>query len=469
MTPTNLAYTPANNSPVLAADPTDGRFVVAAHRVDAPVFGCGLQVSGDGGRGWVGVDPVPVLPEGADVCYAPEVAFDRKGTLFYLFVGLQGLGNEPMGVFLTTSSDRGRTFSSPRQVLGEQNYQVRLAIDRGIGERGRLYLVWLHSSSDPPLGGLLDEPNPILSAYSDDGGVTLSTPVQISDPTRRRAVGPSLVLARDHAVHVAHYDLQDDARDYQGLEGPAWDGTWSVVVTTSTDRGRTFTAGTVVDDMIAPPGRVMLIYTMSPPAFAAGPEGRLYAAWPDAREGDPDIYVARSAPGGARWEPPRRLNDDHTGSRVTQELPRLAVSPGGRLDAVFLDRRNDPANIKHDAYFAYSLDEGKTFSTNVRLTTEGSDSRIGQRYRNPSAQGLVELGSRIALLSRDGDAIAGWPDMRNASFGTNQQDIFATLVRVPEDGDGDGAVWLTVVAGIAALFGASVAGVLLMRRRRRST
>lgn len=77
----NQIVKPANNSPSLVADPTDGRFVVLANRLDASDFGCALQVSGDGGHSWIPADPVPNLPPGAEKCYAPEAAFDRTGRL----------------------------------------------------------------------------------------------------------------------------------------------------------------------------------------------------------------------------------------------------------------------------------------------------------------------------------------------------------------------------------------------------
>ena len=73
---------PANNSPLLVADPSEPRFVALANRMDAPDFSCALQLSGDGGRGWAPADPVPKLPRGADKCYAPEGAFDRGGVLY---------------------------------------------------------------------------------------------------------------------------------------------------------------------------------------------------------------------------------------------------------------------------------------------------------------------------------------------------------------------------------------------------
>ena len=464
MTATDLRRTEANNSPALAADPTQPRFVALAHRSDAPEFSCGLQLSGDGGRGWQPAYPVPNLPEGAEKCYAPEVAFDRKGKLYYLFLGLQGLGNSPMGAFLTSSTDRGRTFSAPQMVLGPENYMVRMVLDPTMGPEGRIHLVWLRTSSRPGLGGLPAGSNPIVAAHSDDGGRTFSEPVRISDPDRPRSVAPSVALGPDHAVHVAYVDLRDDAVDYQGLEGAVWPGEWSVVVTSSTDGGATFGAGVVVDDRLVPPGRVMLIFTMPPPALAADRFGRVFAGWWDSRNGDPDVFVARSPDAGRTWEDPVRLNDDPVGAGADQYLLRLSAAGNGRVDAVFLDRRNDPRNQKNDAYLTYSTDNGRTFAPNVRVTSRSSDSRIGQAYYVPSAKGLVEFGSRLAIISRPNAALAAWPDTRNATFGTTQQDVFATEVLLPGD-DAVGADWTRFGAG-AGVVVLIAAGVLVARGRR---
>lgn len=464
VTPTDLTVTAANNSPAFAADPTDGRFVVAAHRFDSPEFGCGLQVSGNRGAGWVGANPVPELPDGVEHCYAPEVVFDRHGTLYYLFIGLAGPGNAPVGAFLTTSTDRARSFSVPWPVLGPERYMVRLGIDAEAGELGRLHLVWLEAGTDPPLGGLPPVDNPILSAYSDDGGRTFSEPVRVSDPERVRSVAPALAVGGG-AVHVAYYDLHDDARDYQGLEGPTWPGTWSVVATSSSDGGATFSPGQVVDDQIRPPGRVMLVFTMPPPSLVAGPGGSLALAWPDARAGDPDVF-ASAAPDGRSWAPPVRLNDD-TGRAATQELPRLGLAHDGRIDAAWLDRRDDADDRYAHVYYTWSGDGGRTFSPNLRVTAEPSDSRIGQGYRIPSAAGLVERGSRLAVLSRDASAIVAWPDTRNATVGTNQQDVFAAIVAW--DDGGGGPAWLVPVAlaGSVVVVATVVVGFPRARRWRR--
>ncbi len=414
---------------MLEVDPTDAHFVVDASRIDGPTdFDCLLQVSGDSGRSWLPARPVPQLPPGAEHCYAPEVGFDRGGRLYYLFVGLHGLGNVPMGVFLTSSTDRGRTFSSPRLVLGPRNYSVRMVVDRGFGRRGRIHLVWLSATEDPTLGGLPQSANPILGAHSDDGGRTFSAPVVVSDPNRRRVVAPALALGRDHEVHVAYYDLGQDSRDYQGLEGPAWEGEWSIVTATSSDGGRSFNRRSAVDAHVVPPGRVMLIFTMPPPAIAADGSGRVYISWWDARNGDSDVFLSRSGDDGKSWSPALRVNDDPLSNGRDQYLPRLSVAPDGRLDVVFYDRRDDPDNVRNAVYYTNSSDQGRHFAPNVRLSSESFYSDIGTHYPIPSAAGLVEFGSRIALLASRSSSLVAWTDTRLVPRGEEHQDIFAADV-----------------------------------------
>lgn len=462
---TDLTERVSSNSPQVVADPTDGRFMALANRIDAP-FNCALELSGDRGRGWVTAVPIRALPQGVERCYAPEVAFDRHGRLYFLFVGLAGAGNSPVGTFLVHTDDRGRTFSEPEKVLDRHRYQVRMALDPTIGKEGRIHLVWLQPGADPGLGGLPAGPNPIMAAFSDDGGRTFSTPTQVSDTARQRVVAPAIAVGRDHALHVLYYDLQDDVRDYQGLVGPTWDGNWSLVSASSVDGGLHFGPGVVVDSDIVPAERVMLIFTMAPPSFAVDGSGRLFAAWHDARNGDWDVFLRRSPDGGNTWDPAVRLNDDglHDGSH--QYLPRLSTSPDGRVDAIFYDRRNNEENRGNDVYYTYSNDHGRTFSPNLRLTTRFFDSLVGPEYGVPSADGLVELGGRLALLSGRSGMFAAWTDTRNTILAAPAQDIFGTSVSFPAGRPAAGLRW----AGAAiALGGLLLVGLALRSRTTRRT
>ncbi|HUP69521.1 MAG TPA: sialidase family protein [Acidimicrobiales bacterium] len=463
-TANRLNHAVAANSPQLAVHPRHPKVMAMATRVDAPDFSCGLQLSADGGRGWAPAIPVPKLPPGAEKCYGPEVAFDRQGVLHFLFVGLAEETNVPMGVFLASSRDAGRTFGTTRQVLGPFSFGVRLMVDRSIGKQGRMHVVWLAASKEPGLGSLPPPPNPLRATRSDDGGRTWSRPVQVSDPERRMVLAPAVALGRDHAVHVLYYDLGDDARDYHGLEGPTWDQPWSLVASTSNDGGRSFGKGVVVDAGVVPPERVMLVFTMPPASIAADGSGRVYVAWHDARNGDWDAFARRSADGGRTWAASTRLNDDALRNGRHQYQPRLAAAPDGRVDAVFYDRRRDATNLRNDVAYSYSLDGGRRFSPNRILTSRSSDTRIGQRYIGPAATGLVDFGARLGLLSQDASAVAAWTDTRN-SRQPLQQDVFTTVVRLSGTGatNGSGRSGVAVV-GVGVLVAGAWVAVRLRRR-----
>ena len=464
----------AHNSPVLAQNPAAPAILALASRVDVPQFSCTLTMSGDGGRSWVRATPVPVLPSGAERCYAPQVAFDRSGRLYFLFVGLHGLGNEPMGVFITTSTDNGQDFDTPRKILPGSNYQVRMVLDPSVGDHGRIYLAWLHVTAPTSTGGLPPVHNPILVAHSDDGGATFSTPMTASDPERQRAIDPALAIGPNHDVHVLYYDLGGDARDYEGLDGPTWPEPWTLVMANSSDGGSHFGRGVVVDDDVVPPERVLLIFTMPEPALAVDQHGRVFAGWYDARNADWDVFMRRSPDGGRSWNAVQRLNDDPVGDGKNQYLPVLRVAPNGRVDAVFEDRRNDPDNVKNDVYYAYSNDGGATWSPNVRLSSANSDTTIGARYPIPSAQGLVDFGSHPALLSTSTGIVAAWTDTRNAQPG-EQQDVFATQANWGSPATptgsassefGAGSVALIVGGAVALIVAGTVAAWQLGRPRR---
>jgi hypothetical protein len=165
-------------------------------------------------------------------------------------------------------------------------------------------------------------------------------------PPPARVVAPAVAVAPDGAVHVAYYDLEDDARDYQGLEGPVWEGRWSLVTSSSRDGGRRFDHHGVVDAALVPPERVMLIFTMPPPRPRGRTERRAARVVVGREERGLGRLRARSPDGGASWGEPVRLNDDLIGNGRHQYLPRLSLAPDGRLDAVFYDRRDRPRQCR---------------------------------------------------------------------------------------------------------------------------
>jgi hypothetical protein len=445
----------AHNSPTLARDPRASNVVVATDRIDRPGFSAELNWSADGGRTWRST-ALP-LPPGRNRPYAPDVAFAPDGTLYVSYVDLQGNGNAPADVWVSKSTDRGRTLSAPVRVAGRLAFQARLAVDHA----GTVYVTWLQGNAAGLLS-LIGPPSPIVVARSTDGGRTFSRPVQVSDPSRALVGAATPVIDSRGRLVVMYEDFKGDQRDFQNLAGPPWSQPFALVVTRPI--GVTaFAKGVELEHGLVPDQR-FLVYTPEFPSIAAGPGDTLYVAWSDARNGDEDVFLRRSGDGGATWSPTTRVNDNPKGDRTSQYLPQVDVAPDGRVDVLFLDRRRDPKhNILMDATLASSQDGGRSFQ-NTRLSSRSFDSRVGS---SAGPQLPIDFGSRLGLASSNGQSLAAWTDTRLGSANTGRQDIFAATYDVPAPPGG-----LASVPAIGALllfglvFAALAATGSAMRQRR---
>ncbi len=402
----------ANNSPTLVRNPLLPTNLVLTHRVDRPAFSAVVHSSLDAGATWR-TTPLP-LPEGLDRPFAPDAAFAPDGTLFVSYVNLEGNGNVPGNLWMSSSKDGGRTLSDPVRVAGRLTFQVRMAIDAD----NVVHLTWLRAN-EVGLLRLVGGPNPIVTSRSSDGGRTFSDPVVLSDPHRERVGAASPVVDANGELVVMYQDFKDDRRDFEFLEGPPWAQPFALVLTRSRDGGRTFSPGVEVDAGLVPTRR-FLVFLPEFPSLAAGREGSLYAAWADGRNGDEDVFLRRSDDKGRTWSEPRRINDNRLGDGTSQYLPRVSVAPGGRVDVLYLDRRGDPdQDVMTDAYLATSSDGGRSFAS-TRMSSQSFDSRVGPIIDETIG---VDFGSRLGLISTRDGAVAAWTDSRLGTEGTGRQDI----------------------------------------------
>ena len=416
----------SNNSPTLVRNPASDRNLVVANRIDTPEFGCALHVSFDGGAGWVDT-PLP-LPEGEQPkCFGPDAAFAPDGTLYVSFVTLKGRANTPNAGWIVKSTDGGRTFSEPVRTLGRLSFQVRLVVDPD--DSRRVYVTWLQGSD---LGFLkfAGPGNPIQSARSDDGGATWGPPKRVSSPARGRSIAPTPAVGPDGELYVLYLDLGDDRLDYEGAHrgegGPPYPGRFSLVLARSVDEGQTW-GESVVDDEIVPIERFVVFFPAFP-SIAVAPDGRIYAAFHDARLGDPDVWLWSLAKGSDDWEAGRRVNDTPERDKTWQYLPQLAVAPNGRLDVTYYDRRSDPENVMNHVSLQSSFDEGDSFISSLRLSSEPFSSKVGFGSKND----LPTLGSRLALVSTDDRALAVWTDTRAGTVVSNKQDLARAVVALSD-------------------------------------
>lgn len=434
----------ANNSPTVERNPAREEHVVVTHRVDLPRYTAYLQVSENGGRAWQ-TTPLP-LPPDKDRAFAPDVAFAPDGTLYVVYVNLQGPGNRPDNMWVAKSTDGGLTLSDPVLVAGALSFQARIAVDPG----GVVHLTWLRVADVAPYA-IVGYPSPVVTSRSSDGGATWSAPVEVSDPDRMRVGAASPVIDSAGNLVILYQDFKDDSRDYQNLEGPPWSEPFALVVTKSTDGGVTFSKGVEVDSDVLPLKR-FLVFLPEFPSIAAGDDESLYVAWADGRNDDLDVFLRRSTDGGRTWTGPVRVNDNRVRDGTDQYMPKVDVAPNGRVDVLFYDRRRDPSNILNDAFLAYS-DDAEDW-TNHRVSSAPFDSRVGF-IPNPKLE--ADFGSRLGLSSLDEVTLAAWTDTRLGTEDTARQDVAAAPVEVSTSKT-PAFARLPVVAGLLALAGLCLGG-----------
>lgn len=452
----------AHNSPSLIANPRNLENLVIANKIDSPRFSCALHVSFDGGVHW-SQTPIP-LPAGEEPkCYAPDVTFAADGTLYLSFVTLKGRGNVPNAVWLVRSPDGGQTLSNPTRVRGPLKFQVRLAADPAAPRR--LYMTWL-DAREVGLFKFTAAGNPLRAARSDDGGRTWSPPVALNSAARTRAVAPSPVVGPQGQLYVLYLDLGEDVLDYEGGHrgrgGEPYPGNWKLVLARSADRGETWDESVVEDELV--PSERFVAFTPPFPSLAVDRRsGDLYAAFHDARRGKPDAYVWKLGTGARGWSEAKRINDTPASDESSQLLPKLAVAPDGRVDALYLDRRSDPRDVMTEVSLQSSYDGAKTFLPRLRLSDRRFDSRIGYG----AERGMPDLGSRLGLISTDERALAVWSDTRGGTRTSGKQDLARGLAAFspPEDMSSTLKTLLRVIGGLLALLGVGLIVRAVIRQR----
>jgi len=133
--------------------------------------------------------------------------------------------------------------------------------------------------------------------------------------------------------------------------------------------------------------------------------------------GDPaDVMFSKSTNGGLTWSIfPIRINDD-PGNDNYQWFGTMSVAPNGRIDVVWLDTRDAPSGSYLSAlYYAYSLDEGETWSTNECLS-ELFDPHVGWPQQN-------KMGDYFDMKSDETGAHLAWANTFNG-----EEDVYYSYI-----------------------------------------
>lgn len=399
----------AFSTPTLVRDPARPADLVAVYRQDRPRFSSQVASSTDGGSSWR-TAPLP-LPPGTHEAFFPDAAFAPDGSLYVVFVDLEGAGNVPADLLLVHSTDLGRTFSAPVRVTGADAFQPRIVV----GRDGTLVLTWLQVMAAPG-ARLAGASVRVLATTSGDGGRTFSPPLGVS-PAGADVSSPVPALGPSGELIVAYHQLPGATLANRGTDRS------QLVVSRAARSGAEFTAPVVVDRQVISHQPSDLFDNLFP-SLASSLGGTLYLAWSDRRAGGEQVLLSQSVDGGARWSIPASVAQDQvTSTGATRFLPAVDVAPNGRLDIAFLAMRSAPFA---DLFLATSSNRGGTFEV-TRLSSASFDSQVGPNF----GQGLpADLSSHLGLVSRDDGLEAAWADSRLGTTTTGRQDIVTAHVTV---------------------------------------
>jgi len=449
-----------NNEPNIVADPVDPNHMVASSN-DYQSCCDEFYTTFDGGNTWrtgnMSVEaPGKKHRTGSD----PVTSFDRKhGIVIHSSLNFQNDGCDG-DVVVSISSDGGLHWNTVVEVAdgggptncsdnGLFNDKEWITTDNNPGSPfyGRSYVTW---SAFTTVAQVTTE-SPIWEAHSDDGGLSWTSPHEISGSSATlctfQADGPAGVcdedqfsvptVARDGSVYVSFINDQNRAL---WESGEVFDDQYLVVK--STNGGVTWSAPTMIasledgsrDFPLNVDGRQTLTnYQLRAPItgnLVADPtrNGRLYFAFIDNRNGvhdvdnpvtNTDVFLASSIDGGATWSPPARVNAADSGAGNDQWFPWVDVDPtNGTVGVAYNDRSYDASHDTYGATLSESPAGGGSF-TSQQVTTAPSRARQSVFFQAGAAVPGCETctrfhGDYIGLAyGADGKANIAWTDMRD--------------------------------------------------------
>lgn len=189
--------------------------------------------------------------------------------------------------------------------------------------------------------------NAIYFVGSKDAGKTWGKPVLVSDHGKislgmRR--GPRIAIT-DGAIIIAAV---------AGEKGGGADG--DVLAWRSADHGATWSAPQKVND-VGGSAREGLH------SIAAGGRNTLFATWLDLRQKGTQLYGSASFDGGLTWSPNRPVYQPPSGSVCECCHPTAVVDSEGAISVMFRNSRDG----NRDMYLARSSDGGATFAAATKL------------------------------------------------------------------------------------------------------
>ncbi|HTJ76881.1 MAG TPA: sialidase family protein [Acidimicrobiales bacterium] len=484
--------TRAHSTPLIARNPKTGVLVIADSEARTKRT-VDVYRSFDDGRTWAPAGDPMLKPwtdasGNADSNIDHSLTYDKNGVLYIAFqandpqFSTLPRADRPVHVFLAKSTDDGATFSTvkvyeapeaPEADRGlKRNYRPWVAVDPNNPQF--VYVSWMqfHTNDEPVSSG-----NKALITSSDDGGKTFAKPFSLREGDPQGSYEGRPAVDGKGVVHVV---FAGRGRVPPGTDPSVPAPIRNVLYRSSSDHGRTWTDAREIDQ-----GNAGFSFDRKWALKADPNSDNLYAVWygnPDPRatrpQADRDIYMRVSHDSGATWEDRVVINTDSAMVNVQHYDPNISIAPNGRVDITWYDFRNSPTpeidkpagndGGSADVYYRYSLDGGRTFSDEVKVTDRIIDRRYGVWSNNS------HIHAPIGIVSTDDTAYITWQDSRNGTNDGSADDTYFATVRLKGTVQAVGDVQddtgvprpILVVAGLAGGMGLAMILVAIAGRRR---
>jgi hypothetical protein len=486
-----------HSTPLITRNPKNGVLVIAdcEARTKRTID---VYRSFDDGRSWAPAGS-PMTRPWTDACGNPDsnishsMMYDDDGVLYIGFHASDprfatiDRPNRPVHIWLAKSTDDGATFETVRVYESpeapeadrglKRNYRAWVAVDPT--DSRYVYVSWMqfHTNDDVPSG------NKALISSSSDGGRTFGRPFSLREGDPQGSYEGRPAVDGKGVVHVTFAGRGRAETPPAGQPAPP-PPIRTVLYRSSADHGQTWSEAKQIEE-----GNAAFSHNRKWGLRADPNSDNLYAVWyghPNPRAAlpadDRDVFVRVSHDSGRTWEDRVVVNDNAATPNAHAMHPNLSVAPNGRLDIVWMDTRNSPippgtmtplpnvAYVGHqDVYYTYSLDQGRTFAPNIKITDRIIDRRFG------IWQGNADIHGPTGIVSTDDTVYFAWQDSRNGhNTGNGDDTYFASLhlhgmpAAVAADDDDDGVPRpLLIAAGLAIGMGLSMIVVYAVSRRSR--